>query len=85
MENNKFELWDEPKSFVSPKNGNTYETYSGKCMIDGKEYWMNAFKNTTKSGKKVFNGTFKAVEMKGEGRAIPTIQSDDIDIKQVPF
>ena len=42
-------LWREAKERVSTKTGKPYKFYSGDCIIDGKEYWINAFLNTAKT------------------------------------
>lgn len=36
-----------------------YEVRSGSCKIDGKEYYINAYEKTTKTGKQILSLTFK--------------------------
>jgi hypothetical protein len=50
-------LWNEAKELVS-KDGKPFKAYSGSALVDGKEYYINAFLNDTKTGKQVYNMTF---------------------------
>ena len=36
-----------------------YEVRSGTCKIEGKEYYINAYDRTTKSGKQILSLSFK--------------------------
>lgn len=49
-----------------------YEVRSGTCKIEGKEYYVNAYEKTTKTGKVILSLTFKAKQLKDEnGQVIP--------------
>lgn len=70
QQDNSGSLFLEPKKFTSPKDGKEYESYGGSAKIDGKEYWINAFLNTTREGKKLYNIKFKPKINKGLANAI---------------
>lgn len=66
---NSGSLWREAKEKISNKTGKPYRYYSGSCIIDGKEYWINAFLNTVKvngEDKEVYNMSFNPKETKPE-------------------
>lgn len=41
------------------KRSEKHADYTGDCLIDGQEYWMNAWKKTTKEGKTFLSFSFK--------------------------
>jgi len=60
-QDNTGSLWAEGKEKVSAA-GKPYTIYGGDMKLDGKEYWINAFLNETKTGKKVYDLKFKPKE-----------------------
>lgn len=70
------------------KEKDTHPDYNGTCMIDGSEYYMNAWLKESKNGNKFFSFSFKE---KGEKhRQITERQqqmnqySNDMD-EDIPF
>lgn len=51
-------FWLTPKRKTSKTSGREYDSYSGQCKIDGKEYWMNALLKETSKGQ-VYDIRFK--------------------------
>ena len=45
------------------KEKDTHADYRGECMVDGQAYYMDAWLNTSKAGKKYLSVKFK---VKGE-------------------
>jgi 3-deoxy-D-arabino-heptulosonate 7-phosphate (DAHP) synthase len=52
-----------------------YEVRSGTCKIEGKEYYINAYEKTTKTGKQILSLTFKP-------KSAPT---QDVKKDSIPF
>jgi hypothetical protein len=52
------------------KEKDTHPDLSGKCVIDGKEYWISGWKKTNDSGPWV-SLSFKPKEAKPEERSKP--------------
>jgi uncharacterized protein (DUF736 family) len=60
------------------KEKETHADYRGECMIDGQAYYMDAWVNTSKNGKKYLSVKFKA---KGEKPAdAPAFDDADSDL-----
>ena len=79
---NSGSLWREAIEKVSQRTGQPYKYYSGDCVIDGKEYWINAFLNTVKTqkgDKEVYNMTFKLKDQQAQKPAVAD------DGTQIPF
>lgn len=43
------------------KETDTHPDYNGKCQINGVEYYMNAWLNTSKQGKQYLSFSFKEI------------------------
>lgn len=52
-----------------------YEVRSGTCKIEGKEYYINAYEKTTKTGKQILSLTFKP----------KTAPTQDVKKDSIPF
>jgi hypothetical protein len=49
MKDNTGSLWKNDR-----KEQDTHADYQGSVMVDGKQYWLNAWVNTSSGGKKYF-------------------------------
>lgn len=66
------------------KTKDTHPSYTGQCMIDGKEYWMDAWVKDGRSGK-FFSFSFKSKEQRQEpARQTKASFSQDLD-DDIPF
>jgi uncharacterized protein (DUF736 family) len=60
------------------KEKDTHADYRGECVVDGQAYYMDAWVNTSKNGKKYLSVKFKA---KGEKQVeAPAFADDDSDL-----
>lgn len=41
------------------KRSETHSDFTGDCLIEGQEYWMNAWEKSDKNGNKFFSFSFK--------------------------
>ena len=60
----KYEIKDMTGSMFkndNPKNEKS-ASHAGRVKIEGKEYWINAWVNESKNGRKYFGLTFKACD-----------------------
>jgi hypothetical protein len=58
----------------------THPEYTGKCVIDGKEFWISAWVKQGPTGK-FFSLAFKPKEARQEQRQpVPAADFDDSDI-----
>jgi len=85
-------LWDEPKERTSVKTGDKYTYYTGDHNVEFDvvcpgcghgfvakcDFWINAFLNTLKTGKRVFNMSFNKKEPKQTNQPSYDHQSSDI-------
>lgn len=62
------------------KEKETHADYRGECLVDGQPYYMDAWVNTSKNGKKYLSVKFKA---KGE-RPVEAPAFDEAD-SDLPF
>lgn len=62
------------------KEKDTHADYRGDCVVDGQAYYMDAWVNTSKNGKKYLSVKFKA---KGE-KQVEAPAFDDAD-SDLPF
>lgn len=66
------------------KETETHPDYKGSCEIDGTEYWLNAWLNTSSKGRKYLSLKFKAKD--GQSAPAPVKQAAiDDDFSDVPF
>jgi hypothetical protein len=54
--------------FNNADNPNAKTPYGGSAVIEGKDYWVNAWVKETKDGRKFFSLSFKAKDQKPEPR-----------------
>lgn len=79
-QNKPFEMKDGTGTIfmdIQKKQGTDgeYEVRSGTCKIEGKEYYVNAYEKTTKTGKQILSLTFKP-------KSAPT---QDVKKDSIPF
>lgn len=64
------------------KRTETHADYTGDCLIDGQEYWMNAWKKSTKDGKTFLSFSFKKKQPRSDAPARqeskPVVIDDDL-------
>jgi hypothetical protein len=81
----KYERRDNSGSlFVNDeKHKDTSPDYSGSCVIDGREYWINAWKSKSRKGTTYLRMSFRAKsEIKSNSAtASGTVDFDD----EIPF
>lgn len=71
---------------VEDRKSDTHPEYSGSALIDGVEYfvdaWVNEVKSGPKAGKKYFSFKFKPKQQQSGGSSSRQSQSvpDDIDV-----
>jgi hypothetical protein len=73
---------------VEDRKSDTHPEYSGSALIEGVEYfvdaWVNEVKSGAKAGKKYFSFKFKPKQQSG-GSSRQQTQSAPIDDSGVPF
>lgn len=74
------------------RESDTHPQARGSALIDGVEWWVDAWTNTTKDGKKYQSLKFKRKEQKQEARKYDAVragatkqQEDDFDSDPIPF
>jgi uncharacterized protein (DUF736 family) len=77
LKNNRGSLFKNDK-----KQTDTQPDYNGSCLIDGVEYWVNAWLETSNGGKKYFSMSYKVKEPKNNNSNNDNV-SDGFD--DVPF
>lgn len=67
------------------KSADTHADYTGDCLIDGQEYWINTWVKKTKDGVPFFSHSFRKKQPRQEGNA-PQRQQEDVKIDDdLPF
>jgi len=68
------------------RESDTHPNAKGSAVIDGKEYWVDAWTNTASNGKKYQSLKFKLKDQQrgAQGNGFATPQVDDLN-DQVPF
>lgn len=98
------EFDNEMKGVLFPefdRESDKHPTDKGHCTIEGKKYWISAWKNTSKNGKAFRSLRFEPAIEKGEGRdsqawqeareklkkdEVVEVQGDEeIDLSSIPF
>lgn len=71
------------------REGKKDAEYTGSALIDGVEYWVNAWVNEVKSGanagKKYFNMQYKPKEERQQSGGSSSQQSAPIESDDIPF
>lgn len=74
---------------VEDRKSDTHPEYSGSALIDGVEYyvdaWVNEVKSGDKKGKKYFSFKFKPKQQKSGGSSRQSPPDDEIDSEEIPF
>lgn len=74
---------------VEDRKSDTHPEYSGSALIEGVEYfvdaWVNEVKSGPKAGKKYFSFKFKPKQQQSGGSSRQTQQPAPIDDANVPF
>jgi len=87
---NSGSLWDEKKENISKRTGERYEYYGGDAKIQCPhcgsifDMWITGFYNILKTGKKVFDMTFKEKKPRPEGAASDGMAPSQ-DTNDIPF
>ena len=66
------------------KEKDTHPSHTGRCVIDGKEYWISAWVRDGNNGR-FFSLSFKPKEEQGGQRAADPIPKSDDDSSEIPF
>ena len=61
----------------------THPTHTGKCVIEGKEFWVSAWVKEGPTGK-FFSLAFKPKEARQQ-QAAPAISGEAFDDSDIPF
>jgi hypothetical protein len=81
---NRFALFREEN-----RKSDKHPEFSGTLNIDGTDYWINAWVQVSKSGKKFFSGTVRPKEAPRTQQSAPQRQkqgADDFGFDQdIPF
>lgn len=69
------------------KASETHADYTGDCLIDGQEYWINTWVKKDKNGNPWFSHSFRKKQPRSENQAPAKTQSKhDIDLDDsIPF
>lgn len=71
------------------KRSETHSDFTGDCLIDGQEYWMNAWEKKDKNGNTFFSFSFKKKQPRQSGEGAPPVKTQskhDISIDDdLPF
>lgn len=62
----------------------THPTHNGRCVIDGKEYWISAWTKEGRDGSKFFSLAFKPREEQQDRQQAPAPSHPDFD-DDIPF
>ncbi len=62
----------------------THPEYNGKCLIDGREYWISAWVKEGQNGK-FFSLAFKPKEQQQERRQAPPPAAEEPFSDDIPF
>lgn len=98
------EFDEEMKGVLFPefdRESDKHPTDKGHCTIEGKKYWVSAWKNTSKNGKAYRALRFEPAIEKGEGRnsqawqnakakfkkddVVEVDENKDINLDDIPF
>lgn len=65
----------------------SHADYTGECLIDGQEYWINTWVKKDKNGNPWFSHSFRKKQPRAEGQAPTKTQSKhDIELSDdIPF
>ena len=69
------------------KAAETHADYTGDCLIDGQEYWINTWVKKDKNGNPWFSHSFRKKQPRAENQAPAKTQSKhDIELSDdIPF
>lgn len=67
------------------KEKDTHPDSTGSANIDGKEYWINAWRKTSQNGKKFLSLSFRPKEEKPVPSAVSVPTGDDFEDDDIPF
>lgn len=70
------------------KESETHPDRKGSAMIDGKQYWVSGWVNTSKTGNKYMSLKFTAkdeVQSKGVNQAKAAVQQSEEFDEDIPF
>lgn len=69
------------------KRTETHSDYTGDCLIEGQEYWMNCWEKKDKNGNTFFSFSFKKKQPRQQTDAPAKTQSKhDIELSDdIPF
>jgi hypothetical protein len=71
------------------KRSETHSDFTGDCLIEGQEYWMNCWEKKDKNGNSFFSFSFKKKQPRGDTSEPAKTQSkhsiEDIDDRDLPF
>jgi hypothetical protein len=62
------------------KEKETHPTHTGRCVVDGKEYWISAWTKEGNDGSKFFSLAFKPREEQAQQKPAPAGGEFDDDI-----
>lgn len=69
------------------KRTETHSDFTGDCLIDGQEFWINAWEKKDKNGNTFFSFSFKKKQPRSDAAAPQKTQSKhDIELSDdIPF
>lgn len=70
---NRGSLFDNDK-----KEKETHPDFTGSINVDGKEYWLNGWKKTSKAGKRFFSLSVKPKDVAAK-------KSEEADYDKIPW